>query len=90
LCPVIEIFAIGNFMRAERIDEHVGLALVQKGVTLDFTPGGKVWRLTEICVGRYFSKPLFIRFRVVPMAKVETVTPIKSPICCQKGVEPTR
>ena len=38
----------------------------------------------------YFSSPVFIKFSVVPMASVETVTPISKPICCQYGVAPTR
>src|SRR5258708_960178 len=41
--------------------------------------------LTGMGVGMYFSRPLFIRFRVAPMATVETVTPTRRPICCQTG-----
>src|SRR2546427_8919152 len=35
------------------------------------------WMLTGIGVGMYFSSPLFMRFRVAPIATVEIVTPTK-------------
>ncbi len=46
--------------------------------------------VTGIVVGMYFVNPWFIKFNVAPIATVETVTPTSSPICCQKGVAPTR
>ena len=40
---------------------------------------------TGICVGMYFSRPLFIRLRVAPMATVETVTPTSRPHLLPEG-----
>src|SRR5205823_2116983 len=38
---VVEIFAVGNFMRAQRIDQHVALVLVGERIALDFNAGGQ-------------------------------------------------
>ena len=46
--------------------------------------------LTGIRVGKYLSKPVFIKFSVPPIAIVDTVTPINNPSCCFHGVDPTK
>ena len=38
---IVEIFAIGNFVRAERVDEGIFLALMLKRIRLDFRAAGK-------------------------------------------------
>jgi len=44
--------------------------------------------LTGIVVGCTSSEPLVHKISVAPIATVETVTPTRSPICCQRELRP--
>ena len=53
LCiAIVEIFAIGDFVRAERIDQHVVFPLVGEAIALDLHAGRQRLQCSRgICVG---------------------------------------
>ncbi len=55
---VVQILAVGNFMRAKGIDEHVGFALVEKGVALDLHAGRQSLEIDRYLRGEIFLESL--------------------------------
>src|SRR5258708_10805307 len=67
LCPleldlfcarVIEIFAVGNVMRSQRIDQRISFSLVDKDVALDLHASGQSLEIDGYLRGKIFLQPL--------------------------------
>src|SRR6266436_1949603 len=69
---VIEIFSVGNFMRAQGVDQYVGFPLIDESVAFDLHAGRQSLNVDGNLRRQILLQALIHRLRVVPMASVET------------------
>src|SRR6266581_2148293 len=55
---VVKVFTVGNFMRAQGIDQRIALALVNEGVSFDLHAGRQSLEVDRNLRGQVFLEPL--------------------------------